>query len=275
VPPLSIMNDPSRGEPSPRITIDREALKALRAELYKERGARDALQRQLNRETEFSRRAAEETLAARDDRDTFRRLMAVGLANEQNAVGALSQEREKVVQLEHELAEAVRDQGKALGRALELEGRIADLKGEHLTALRAAKTSLEIEEQRAQETSERLRENTEQLTRELGHAQGTASELRVQIPAPEEPALRVARARANACWAAASICGLLGLILLPAVLLSLFSGQRPEYLRLAIGMPPGVLLLLETGFLAAAYLLSTHALRELRGLDPAPEQSTP
>ena len=256
---------PPEGPSGPKILVDRAALRALRESLHKERRARDEVQRQLNRETEFARRAAEETLEARDDRERFRRLLAAAIANEQNAVGALSAEREKVARLEEALAEAQRERGFAEGRAAELEARIERNHKLHLGDLERAELRLR------RQVEERERE-VARLSQERGQALGEARELRAQLPPTDDPNRDVARARALLALGIAGTCGLLALILLPAMLITLFSGTRPEYLRLAIGLPPGILLLLEAALLAGTWFLTTRGLRELRALDPRDEE---
>jgi len=175
-------------------------------------------------------------------------------------------ERSKLERLELALGESQREHGRAQGRAQELEARLEQMDRSHARALQACDGRLRDHEQQASADVERL-------TREVAQIQGAASELRLLIPPVEDDERRIVRVRARACLGAAAICGVLSLILLPAVLVSLFSGQRPEYLRLAIGMPAGVMLLSEVALLAGAYVLSTQALRGLRNLKNDAEPS--
>lgn len=234
----------------------------LEAELAGEREASRALQRQLAAEVQVARRAAEEVLRARAEREEYRRVLAAAIANEKRALAESDGSRRELASAAETVRDAEHARGVAEGRSRELELQLAAAREEHRRELAAA-------EERTRTAVEQSRREMDELTYQRGLARGELREVLRRIPPELPPSARAAVLRARTCVAAGTGAGVLALGFLPALVLALFTHERAEYLRLAVGLSAGEMLLVVGLLVVAAVGLFSWGARELRSSERA------
>ncbi len=248
------------------VTVDRSALKALKAELASERETARSLQQELAQEVEVTRKALVETLAARSERDEYRRVLAASVANEKRADTENGGMRLEVEQFEERLRDAVRARGEAEGRAQELE-----------RALALAREERDVEvgkiQDRAWADTEAKGRELQRLDHEHGVARGQVIELLGRVPADVPESARTAALRSRLCLASAAFSVLLFLVLFIPFVLVVVAGEESTWPAMTMGLSPWTLAGLEVLLLAAALGLSSWAVRDLRGVERATKEA--
>lgn len=250
--------------PSP--TVDPSVLRALRRELAGERETARRLQTELAREAEFARKAAEQTLEARAQREEYRRVLAAAVANERRADTDHARIREELERIAQDVREAEHARGEAEGRAVELERTLqAEREGR--------RHELQEAHDRAWADAEARGRELQRLQHERGVALGQVRELLGRVPAHAPPSARLAAARARLSLAAAAFCLVLFLVFLVPFLLVVFAGSETTWPAMATGLSPWGLFALELALLVGALGLGSFGLRDLRGVEAATRKS--
>jgi hypothetical protein len=248
--------------PSASVTVDRAALRALKAELAQERQATRRLQLELTREVEVARRAAEETLTARAEREKYRCVLAAAVANEKRAGEEVSQARAESERLEGALLAAERARGEAQGRTHELERQRVDSRAEH-------EHDLERVTGRAWADAESKGMELQQVHHERGVALGQVRELLRRVPDEVPASARVAALRARLCLGAALFSLALFLVFLAPLVSVVFVGEAVAWPAMVGGMSAWSLVWLELFLLGVSVGLATWAVRNLRWVERA------
>jgi hypothetical protein len=251
---------PGATAPGTTVTVDRAALRALKNDLAQERATSRRLHQELTEEVAVARKAAEQTLLARGEREQYRRVLAAAVANEQRAGADVAQARADLERLELNLRETERARGEAEGRARELA-----------TQLEALRTAGERElgqvQDRAWADAEQRGRELQELSHSRGVALGQVRELLGRVPADAPESARVARLRARLCLGTAAFAVVLFLVFFAPFATAVFAGDSPTWPAMTAGLGAWTLFGLEMGLLLLALALSTWGLRDLRGVE--------
>jgi hypothetical protein len=247
------MKDKDRG----RLGVDPGAHEDLRRRLEDERRGNRHLQARLEQEAEVARRALEEAVKARTEREEYRRVLAAAIANEKRALELVKDSRDLAERTGVELRGTLLERGAAEGRRTELEVRMTALQAEHEVALRAA-------HDRAWALSEQHGRQMQAVVFERGQVLGRARELALQVPAARSDAARLARARARVNVAVGVALLLLSVALAPACVAAVASSAEAAHLEHLLGLGTWQLLAIEGLVVASALALGSFGLRELR-----------
>ncbi|MCP3914297.1 MAG: hypothetical protein GY711_01940 [bacterium] len=244
-----------------------QSLVSLRKELESQRQSNQTLHRQLAAEVQTARRAAEQVLDARAEREEYRRVLAAAIANEKQALQAAERSSLAAATAEEKLRGAVLARGSAEGRATELELRVRENAEHHVQALKGA-------DDRNWANAEGHARRLEDEVYERGRAEGHVRELIARIPGDVPPSMRVARTRARLTLGAAALSAVCAAVFLPAASLAMFSAERAEYLELATGLNGWTLVGLVAVFLGVALALASWGIRDLKGSERAALEAT-
>lgn len=253
------MSNP-KNNPTATVTVDRAALRALKAELAQERETARQLQRDLTREGETARKAAEELLTARAETEGFRRVLAASVANEKRSEEETSRIRSEVERHEELLLAAERARGEADGRAQELRREVSEARVEFE---RQAALADEIARGGAEETAREVH----RLQNELGSAQGQLREILRRTPSEIPPSVRAAAQRARFCQAGALVSAGLCLVFFLPFVTALLSDEAITWPHMASGLSGWNLFWLEALFFGSALGFWAWAIQDLRGVE--------
>jgi hypothetical protein len=260
------MREKSKGVIGATVTVDRAALQGLKAELAKERESSQSLRRQLGSESELGRKAVEEAVKARKEREEYRRVLAAAIANEKQSLGAAARLQEAAEVLENQLRDASHARGHAEGRAGELDRELGAADVSH-------RESLADLEQRSWTQTEEHQRTLQRSEYERGVAQGRVRELLPRIPEEVPATARVAAVRARFTLGVAVFSLMLALMFTPDLLRVLFTPGGETLLGVAVGMGAWSQLALVLGLMMAALGLATLGMRQLRTGDRAVQEA--
>jgi len=244
------------------VTVDRAALQGLKAELSKERESAQSLRRQLASETELGRKAVEEAVKARKEREEYRRVLAAAIANEKQSLGAAARLQDAADSLEDQLRTASHARGHAEGRAGELDRELSAADVTH-------RESLAESEQRTWTQTEEHQRALQRSEYERGMAQGRVRELLPRIPEEVPATARVAAVRARVTLGVAVFSLVLALMFTPDLLRVLFTPGGETLLGVVAGMGVWSQLVLVLGLMVLALGLGTLGIRQLRAGEQA------
>ncbi len=260
------MREKSKGALGVTVTVDRAALRGLETELTKERAISRDLRRQLASESELGRKAVEEAVKARKEREEYRRVLAAAIANEKQSLGAAAGLRETAAVLEDQLRDAAHSRGHAEGRAGELDRELGAEVTSHRDSL------LEAQQRERAQTLEQQRA-LERAEYERGVAQGRVRELLPRIPEEVPATARVAAVRARVTLAVAGFSLVLALMFLPDLLRVLLTPGAETLLGVVVGMGAWAHLVLVLGLSVLALSLAALGIRQLRTGERAVRQA--
>ena len=255
------MSQAPKGASAGRVTVGRAALDALKTDLARERETARRLQLELTAEIAFARKAAEETITARSEREEYRRVLAAAVANEKRALEVEAEAREEVERVTDSLRESERALGEARGRATELDQMVSTLRAE-----RERDLGLVID--RARTDAATSAAELERAAHGRGVALGQLRELLRRVPEELSDTARLAKARARVALISAGFLLFLFVLFLYPLLFMLFGGAEAQP-ALALGISGWGVLGIELGLLACALALGSFALRELRAMEQA------
>lgn len=260
------MREKSKGALGVTVTVDRAALRGLETELTQERAISRDLRRQLASESELGRKAVEEAVKARKEREEYRRVLAAAIANEKQSLGAAAGLRETAAVLEDQLRDAAHSRGHAEGRAGELDREL----GAAVTSQRDL--LLETQQREREQTLEHQRA-LRRAEHERGVAQGRVRELLPRIPEEVPATARVAAVRARVTLAVAGFSLVLALMFLPDLLRVLLTPGAETLLGMVVGMGAWAHLVLVLGLSVLALSLAALGIRQLRAGERAVRQA--
>ena len=260
------MREKSKGALGVTVTVDRAALRGLETELTQERAISRDLRRQLASESELGRKAVEEAVKARKEREEYRRVLAAAIANEKQSLGAAAGLRETAAVLEDRLRDAAHSRGHAEGRAGELDRELGAAVTGHRDSL------LEAQQRERAQTLEHQRA-LERAEYERGVAQGRVRELLPRIPEEVPATARVAAVRARVTLAVAGFSLVLALMFLPDLLRVLLTPGAETLLGMVVGMGAWAHLVLVLGLSVLALSLAALGIRQLRAGEQAVRQA--
>lgn len=260
------MREKSKGALGVTVTVDRAALRGLETELTQERAISRDLRRQLASESELGRKAVEEAVKARKEREEYRRVLAAAIANEKQSLGAAAGLRETSAVLEDRLRDAAHSRGHAEGRAGELDRELGAAVTSHRDSL------LEAQQRERAQTLEHQRA-LERAEYERGVAQGRVRELLPRIPEEVPATARVAAVRARVTLAVAGFSLVLALMFLPDLLRVLLTPGAETLLGMVVGMGAWAHLVLVLGLSVLALSLAALGIRQLRAGERAVRQA--
>ncbi|MDA1264859.1 MAG: hypothetical protein O2816_07260 [Planctomycetota bacterium] len=244
------------------VNVDRRSLHTFRAELAQERQVVRRLQLELTAEVALARRATEETLAARAEREEYRRVLAAAIANEKRSNEELARVRAECARIEERLVVAERARGEAAGRTRELERRLLEQDEQ------AARELAEVKD-RAWSDREAGAQERQRLAHERGLALGQVRELSKHVVLERPESARVAEWRSRLCFASAAFCATMFLLFLTPLVLALFAADSGTWPSAAAGLSAWRLLLLEVVWLGAGLGLLSQAVRDRRAAELA------
>lgn len=251
------MRENSKSARGDRVTVDRAALQGLKAELAQERASANSLRGQLASETELGRKAVEEAVKARKEREEYRRVLAAAIANEKQSLGAAARLQSTAETLEDQLRDAAHTRGHAEGRAGELDRELSAADASH-------RESVAESEQRSWTQTEEHQRVLQRSEYERGVAQGRVRELLPRIPDEVPATARVAAVRARVTLGVAVFCLLLALMFTPDLLRVLFTPGGETLLGVVVGMGAWSQLVLVLSLMVLALGLGTLGMRQLR-----------
>lgn len=260
------MREKSKGALGVTVTVDRAALRGLETELTQERAISRDLRRQLASESELGRKAVEEAVKARKEREEYRRVLAAAIANEKQSLGAAAGLRETSAVLEDQLRDAAHSRGHAEGRAGELDRELGAAVTSHRDLL------LETQQREREQTLEHQRA-LRRAEHERGVAQGRVRELLPRIPEEVPATARVAAVRARVTLAVAGFSLVLALMFLPDLLRVLLTPGAETLLGMVVGMGAWAHLVLVLGLSVLALSLAALGIRQLRAGEQAVRQA--
>jgi len=236
---------------------NKAAVHGLADQLAAERKANRLLQKQLSAELEHARRAAEEAVKARAEREQYRRVLAAAVANEKSAQRTADVTGSVLAKCEADLQRAVFEKGEALGRVRELEERLRAIAIADYEAQKEAND-------RDFAQVEREAEARAGMARSLGVAEGRALELRRVLDGTPPDSSRLYALRSRASFAGAVVALALGFLCLPALALELMGGERATYLELVTNLSAWQLVGATAACLGLALALLSQAIRDRR-----------
>lgn len=251
------MRDKPKGPQGATVLVDRAALQGLKTELSKEREASRSLRRQLASESDLSRKAVEEAVKARTEREEYRRVLAAAIANEKQSLGTAARLQETADVLEEQLRDAAHARGHAEGRAGELDRELDATHVKHQESLAEA-------EKRSWTQSEQHQRSLQRSEYERGMAQGRVRELLPRIPDEVPASARVAAIRARVTLGVAGFSLMLALMFTPDLLRVLFTPGGETLLGVVVGMGAWAQLALVLGLMTLAVSLAALGIGQLR-----------
>jgi hypothetical protein len=260
------MREQSKGAPGATVTVDRAALQGLKAELAKERETSRSLQRQLASESELGRKAVEEAVRARTEREEYRRVLAAAIANEKQSLSVAARLQEVADTLENQLRGAEHARGHAEGRAGELDRELEAAEASH-------RESVSESEQRTWTQTEEHQRALQRSEYERGVALGRVRELLPRIPDEVPATARVAAVRARVTLGVAGFSLLLALMFTPDLLRVLFTPGGETLLGVVVGMGAWSQLVLVLGLMTLALGLAALGIRQLRAGERAVQEA--
>jgi len=240
--------------------VDPAALQALKRDLAQERETSRRLSKELVKEVEVARRAVEQTLGARQEREEYRRVLAAAVANEKRAEGEACAAREEAERAEEALRAAEHARGEAEGRSLELGRQLEAVGAEH-------QRDVDRVNDRAWADAEAKSRELQRVQHERSLALGQVRELLRSVPEHTSGSARVAALRARVCLGAALFTLALFLVFV-APLVTVFLGvEGATWPAMAGGLSAWTLLVIELALLGATVGLASWAVRDLRGVE--------
>lgn len=235
----------------------RQMLIVLRDQLNAERKLNRSLQEELRAEVEFARKAGEETLAARGDREDVRRVLAAAVANEKSAVTRTDELLQQVEKLQADLQGTREEQGVAKGRAAELDKQLS-------AHLQTSERLITDTQRSAREESKAHATALEMLAVEKGALEGQAFEMKQRMPWDDTPLARFHRVRAYSFFASAGVAFALALMSLPAMFLALLGDESAQATSALTGLSVWQLVGLVAFSIGLGLGLGSLGLRDLR-----------
>ena len=253
--------------PQSKVTVNRAALRDLKLELARERETARRLQQELTAQVELARKALEDGVSARAEREEYRRVLAAAVANEKRAGEELEALRAELEGVQVAYREALRAQGEAQGRTRELEHLLERERSSHERALNQTREQLQASLDARDRELRRLEE-------EQGIARGRLHELLRRLPPDSDPSLRARISRARLCLGGTLFLLALFLVFFAPLVLVLFAGAEATWPTMAGGMSPWSLLALEVALFAGSIALATWAVRDLGSVERARREAS-
>jgi len=183
---------------------------------------------ELKSEQRIALRAMEETLAAREERDQYRRILAASIKGEQVASERCAVLERNLGDEEVSRSKLVAEAGRLNGRNAELDGRLQALTQSHQERVAALQAELRHE----RECFER---SLGEGALDRGRLEGRLRELERSLDHGLPTAMRMLRVRATGLFVLAGVLWATALALLPPLARALFGSSTPEEMLLATG----------------------------------------
>lgn len=266
VPPAKTLSPISMASndyvPRPQtVEVSHSELNTLKGNVARERRKLKQLSDELGSERGLAQRALEETLAARKERDEYRRVLAAAMKGEHLANERRAELEMKLGELENTLNQFVAEASRADGRNKELGARLHDVSKGQTEAIEALREELRSE-----------RERFERELSEANHARGTAQgrvyELERRLEQDLPATMRMARLRSFGIYVAAAVVYALAIAFIPPLFRAMFGSDSPETMQLAVGMSGWAIFLLECVLLGVGYLLVRVGMSEYQDSVP-------
>lgn len=239
------------------VEVTRSSLNSLKGDVARERRQVKGLAQRLAEERDVCKKALEEAVTARSERDEVRRVLAASIRGEKFATDRCAKLELRVSELEVTLTEYVAEAGRQNGRNAELSERL------HSIAQQRTEELLQIKAELTKER-ERFESETSAAVLERGRLEGQVQEFRDRLGTESPSAVNALRIRAMGFFAAAAVTWTATLALLPPLFRSLFGSTRPESMLLATGLSGWGILGSVLSLLCVGLGLYTLGMRDLR-----------
>lgn len=240
-----------------KVEVKRSTLEALKGRVALERKQSVRLLSKYENELTVTRRALEEAVTARHEREQYRRVLASAIANEKNAKEQAASAARQVSELEARLGVELEEKGRSKGRAQELDAWLKAAAADHAQALLGARGE-------GREERERVERALSVAVFEKGRAEGRARELAGQLQRDLPPSARFLRLRGIGLFMAGGVAFIAALTFLPPLLTVLFASPAGVQMQLAYGLSAWQIFGVELLLLALGITLASFAIHDFR-----------